>query len=480
MRQTTRHNHNWIRNTLTSTVLIALSHGGAIAQTSSQVVGNSTVASSVGGTVVQNAFVPNSTSQTLYRMGVNAAAGTETTRAPSLNGFVADNGTAAPLMNRLGLGNTANAYGVTGARSASDEEGDEATDNGQQVWVNGFGNWGEIDAIPGNAGYEHDGHGVNIGYTSTRDDDDDDTSTTLLGVQGGFGESNIDIRGGTDRVDVDSWNIGAHGGVYCQDGAYFQAVTGYIENDSNSRRDVIGAAVPTIAVGDFTGDEVYAYAEFGKTMTMGDDDDGDETAMATPGRNITQGLVLGGMDAPHSKGAHKDHKRVEHKAVEPAEEPAEEEEEEEVAQEAVDQWYWAPQVALQGRHFTQDAYTETGAGAANLAVNDVELDLFRTAVGARFFHVGQTDSGGTLVPELMLRYAHEFGDVQRPVTSSFVGTGTAFTTQGIAEDRDSLQVRLGATLYTVNDWKFNAAYNGEYGGNYENHAGEARVSYLFD
>lgn len=365
---------------------------------------------------------------------------------------------------KFGFANTTSAFGLPpmgGLVSGQTEAGE--VDSDPAVWVLAAGTWGDIDPTAVNQGFEYDGQGFELGYTLGSD------SEFKWGVQAGFGDNDVDTRGTLDTVEIDSYNVGVHGS-YFSEGFYFNGVGGYVHNQYDSRRDIRFAGVT--AVGDYDGRELFAYGEVGKIIKLGGDDD--EVAMAIPGRNTAPGLLLGGME--HGKGAHKSHKRVE----EPVEEEVIEEAPVVVAEESAEGLHIAPLISAHFRHFEQDNYTETGAGALSLAVRDVELDSFQSGLGGRLFHANKTDEGGWIVPELSAKWVHEWGDRDRDVVSSFVGTPQTFSIGGVRPSRDSFQLRAGLTAYTADDWNFDIGYNAELAGNFENHAGVARATWLFE
>src|SRR5205814_558796 len=99
---------------------------------------------------------------------------------------------------------------------------------------------------------------------------------------------------------------------------------------------------------------------------------------------------LYGAPPDHSKAMHKEHFR--HKSVEPVATPAPAPVVQEVVQRAVPvredldgRWHAAPQLTLQYRRYSQEAYTEAGAGALNLVTSSAGFNMFQTGLGARFF-----------------------------------------------------------------------------------------------
>ena len=108
--------------------------------------------------------------------------------------------------------------------------------------------------------------------------------------------------------------------------------------------------------------------------------------------------------------------------------------------------YITPFARLQGATSTQNAFTESGAGALGLSVAAQTTNSLRTVFGAQLggaFDLGWRDR---LALQLRLGWSHEFADTARPVTASFVGAPAAgFTTYGAAPLRDGAVIGFNAS-----------------------------------
>ncbi len=106
-------------------------------------------------------------------------------------------------------------------------------------------------------------------------------------------------------------------------------------------------------------------------------------------------------------------------------------------------WNWQPSLGLQYISLRQDAFTETGAGGAGLAVDGHTDDSFRGILGLRFARPTQF-AGLVLTPDVHTRYGYEFLDVDRFVTANFAGVvGNGFTTAGNQLGRSFGQYGIG-------------------------------------
>lgn len=102
-----------------------------------------------------------------------------------------------------------------------------------------------------------------------------------------------------------------------------------------------------------------------------------------------------------------------------------------------------PFLALDYTHLTQDAYTETGAGAINLNVS--ELSTSRTTVGGGVKLGSKIESGSTtLTPELKLATYHISGGNDTDIAAQYVGGGEKFVTPG--SDLNNMMYNVGLGL----------------------------------
>lgn len=136
-----------------------------------------------------------------------------------------------------------------------------------------------------------------------------------------------------------------------------------------------------------------------------------------------------------------------------------------------------PHGALQHQHPNQDACTETGAGALNLAIGHTRSDSFQTALGVRLEEPRSQLGRGAVAPQVTLRWAHEHGDLSRDANASFVGTAQSFRMNGRSAARDRLQIQGGIVGQLRNGIDLELAYAGELAGGQHVHASFARATW---
>lgn len=133
--------------------------------------------------------------------------------------------------------------------------------------------------------------------------------------------------------------------------------------------------------------------------------------------------------------------------------------------------YVTPFARLQGATATQNAFTESGAGALDLSVAAQTTNSLRSVIGAQLG--GAMDLGWRekLAMQVKLGWGHEYADTGRPVTASFVGApALPFTTYGAAPQRDSVVLGLSATTAVADATSVYFRYEGDVSSQDSNHA----------
>ena len=105
-------------------------------------------------------------------------------------------------------------------------------------------------------------------------------------------------------------------------------------------------------------------------------------------------------------------------------------------------WTLQPLAGLSFSRNKADGFTETGAGALNLQVAGQTINSSRSMLGAK----ASFDAGRIRIEPRVI-WAHEFGDLNAPLTAQFQGAATAapFQVSGTALKRDTLILGLGAS-----------------------------------
>jgi outer membrane autotransporter protein len=109
---------------------------------------------------------------------------------------------------------------------------------------------------------------------------------------------------------------------------------------------------------------------------------------------------------------------------------------------AMNGWTLQPLAGLSLSRNKADGFTETGAGALNLQVAEQTINSSKAMLGAK----ASFEAGRVRIEPRMI-WAHEFGDLNTPMTAQFQGAATAspFQVSGAALKRDTLILGLGAS-----------------------------------
>ncbi len=134
-------------------------------------------------------------------------------------------------------------------------------------------------------------------------------------------------------------------------------------------------------------------------------------------------------------------------------------------------------------HFVQagnDDYTETGAGALNLKVDDEDTTIAELVLGTKYSFQTQLNGGGLLTPEFKLMAAYDFADDRAVSHQQFVGGGDAFQVKGASATPFSVIYGAGVTWQSESSlWEVSADYDGRKKSDYISHGARLEVRYNF-
>ncbi len=141
--------------------------------------------------------------------------------------------------------------------------------------------------------------------------------------------------------------------------------------------------------------------------------------------------------------------------------------------------YLNPYVGLHYIYLGVDGYTEKGAGAANLTVQDETTQALQSTLGVSVRKEMKMPNGFQVVPEAHVAWLHEFLDEGQTNTSSFTGGGASFTSRGFDPANDSLNVGVSLAVYSRSNFDVKATYDFEVKDDYYSHSGMLAVHYNF-
>lgn len=139
-------------------------------------------------------------------------------------------------------------------------------------------------------------------------------------------------------------------------------------------------------------------------------------------------------------------------------------------------WQVTPMAGLAYLHSHTGSYTESGAGALNLGVDDAENNALTGNLGGRVSY-DTTADGTTWTPYVQVVANYDFIGDRPDVTSGFASAGAAgnFVTQGAKPARLGADLTLGLNVVTAGSLSFAAAYTFGVREDYQSHGGGLRV-----
>lgn len=247
-----------------------------------------------------------------------------------------------------------------------------------------------------------------------------DTADRLEGMTLGFAGSYANTDVDSDNVnatetEISSWQVAAYADYDLSNTAFLDVIIGYAYNDIESNRYNVGGISGLTAKGDRDGTQYFARAEIGNAYML----------------DAMNGVTL------------------------------------------------TPSALLNYIHVDQDGYTETGAGGANLVVNPDDMDILELGLSLEASWKKRLASGGWLKPAAHIGYRHDVVGDDAAATSSFLGGGATFKTEGFDPATSTFNAGFGATVYDTNNWEFTGGYDFEYKSDYSAHSGVVKATYKF-
>ncbi|MHC4766593.1 MAG: autotransporter outer membrane beta-barrel domain-containing protein, partial [Planctomycetota bacterium] len=108
--------------------------------------------------------------------------------------------------------------------------------------------------------------------------------------------------------------------------------------------------------------------------------------------------------------------------------------------------YLTPMGSVLYSHFEFEDFTESGAGGANLSIDDRDADSLRSRLGANLSY-RITDWAWEPIPYIYAGWEHEFlADDEDDIAASFATGGSPFTIDTGSRDEDAVFLGLGVNV----------------------------------
>jgi len=144
-----------------------------------------------------------------------------------------------------------------------------------------------------------------------------------------------------------------------------------------------------------------------------------------------------------------------------------------------DGWVLTPKALARYVRFDADSFTETGAGGASLSVSDTGADILEFGAIVDLRKQFDLDDGGLLSTDVSVGYRYDVIGEAIETTSSFVGGGPAFVSQGADPDQGTLNLGAGVGYTSPDRWEVTLNYDYELRGDTESHAANVRLAIPF-
>lgn len=139
-----------------------------------------------------------------------------------------------------------------------------------------------------------------------------------------------------------------------------------------------------------------------------------------------------------------------------------------------------PNVLAHYSYYNADDYTETGAGGANLAVDNKDLNVFELGLGVDASWLFENADGSLVEPEVRVGVRYDLIGDEVETTSAFTGAPTvSFNTQGFDPAQTTFNIGAGVKYYSTDNWDLTANYDFEVKEDYDSHAAFLRAAYKF-
>jgi outer membrane lipase/esterase len=128
----------------------------------------------------------------------------------------------------------------------------------------------------------------------------------------------------------------------------------------------------------------------------------------------------------------------------------------------VDKWTLVPTASLQYIKLNLDSFTESGAGALNLAVNSQDTQSLMGNIGGRIYYT--FDTGRALImPFIHASYGYEFLGGAQTVTSRLAQGSSPFTIENPSPDRNFVLCGAGVSMFLRSGASLNIGYTAQIG-----------------
>lgn len=126
-----------------------------------------------------------------------------------------------------------------------------------------------------------------------------------------------------------------------------------------------------------------------------------------------------------------------------------------------------------------DSYTETGAGALNLNVDNDDITVLQPKIGVDVAFNGGDADGIKFRPQFRVGYIYDALDSTQETTSNFSGVATSFKTESAEKDKGTFLIGTGLDIAGTENITLSADYDYQVSSGYNSHNGMLNLRYGF-
>lgn len=135
-----------------------------------------------------------------------------------------------------------------------------------------------------------------------------------------------------------------------------------------------------------------------------------------------------------------------------------------------------PYIGVKAIYFTDDGYTETGAGLLNTTMDEYSDSTIRHDIGVKI-STSMDSSLGEVTPILSLGWLHDYDD--SPASATGALGGVTFTAPMSAISQNGLAIGAGLEIARSDTLTLGFEYGGDIRSDYESHTGSLKASIRF-
>jgi len=138
-----------------------------------------------------------------------------------------------------------------------------------------------------------------------------------------------------------------------------------------------------------------------------------------------------------------------------------------------------PTVLADYMYYDAQNYTESGAGGANLHVNQSSYNELNLGAGLKAGWAFKNDDGSWIKPSLHASYRYNVLNDDIKANTAFAAGGPTFTTNGLNPGRSTFNAGADLKFLATTNWEFSAGYDFTAKSQYTAHSGILRAGYKF-